>query len=97
MNPLTSALMLLGPGAIIGAPMMMQMKQAEKQARAIRNAREQARQEGIKNQNRAVEQGFNQRRQALGLGEMMRQPTGNDASQSGTVLTSVVGGNSILG
>lgn len=97
MDPLSAALLLSGVGAPL-APFTMQMNQARQQAKRVREAREQARQQGIQNQNRAVEQGFQNRRQALGLGEMMQQPTGDQASQQGTVLTSVLGnGNSILG
>ena len=79
-------------GAVIGG---IQAKSAEDAQYA---ARSEAKRLGINNQNAMVEQGYRKKNQARGIGDMT-SPTGNQASQTGTVLTSVTGDsqNSLLG
>ena len=88
MDPIIAGALIGGP---IGAFFGFQIEESRKQQERTRAAREEARQQGIQNENAAVRQGFNNRRQALGLGEVQ--------SQSGALLTSPLGEaqNSILG
>lgn len=83
--------------AIIGSA-LIGAYQAQEQASAARQAQSAARREGVQNQNKAIEEGFNARRSNFGLGDDMTSPLGNQASQSGTILTSTTSnGRSGLG
>lgn len=74
------------------------MYQSNQQARAAARAKRKAEDQAVKNQNRLVEEGFNKRRSAMGLGmQGAQQKTGLTASQTGSVLTSVTNGNEASG
>lgn len=91
MDPLSAAL-LIGSSVITA---FETKKAADSQAFAQRRAMKEAREDAISNRNALVEQQFNKRRQARGLGQGAAQ-TGGLASQSGSVLTSVTGGANSL-
>ena len=92
MDPVTAAILL---GTITS---MAGMRQSQQQAKAARRAAFNQKKAGIENQNRIVEEGFQKRQQAIGLGGKNRRVLGDLASQSGAALTSVTGeSNSILG
>jgi hypothetical protein len=93
MDPFTAAVLLGAATSLIG------MQQANQQARAQAKAGERAQDQAVKNKNQLVEQSFEKRKRALGLGEQGNPNplAGNQASQSGTILTSVTGDNNATG
>lgn len=93
-DPITTAL-LISAATTIGTG-LIGMYQANQQANAAAKAQKKAQDQAVKNQNRLVEEGFNKRRSAMGLGQTP-QKTGMMASQTGSILTSVGDGNQASG
>lgn len=97
---LDQALLIAATGGLAAAPIMMQQNaqmQVEQQEKAFKQAEKQAAQ----NQNALVKQTFEKRKQMAGLGDGwgLESPSGNQASQSGAILTSLgdVNAQSLLG
>lgn len=88
----------LGPlGSVIGGGIgAMYDSNQGKMRDAQRNMRK-LQGEGIANQNAVVEENYNKRKSAFGIGEKSTSPMGNAASQTGAILNSPSSGNSILG
>lgn len=84
-----------GLGAAVGGTIGAFKDMAEGRVRDAERMFKQQQNEGIMNQNKLVEANYKKSQQARGLGEGM-SPMGNQASQSGSVLTSVVQGNNSL-
>lgn len=85
MDPVTAAI-LIGGGSMI-----MQQQMAKQQAEAMRKAQRKQEEQSARNQNKLVEQNFQKRKQALGIGQGGGEFAGGVASQEGGVLTSVTG------
>ena len=84
MDPITAAILVGAITAGIGA------YTANEQMKAAEQAQEDAKQQATNNQNALVQQNYAKRKNALGLGGPT-SPSGNQASQTGGVLTSVSG------
>lgn len=90
MDPVTAAILMASVTAGI------QMYQSQEQANAQAAAQKEAEDKAVQNQNALVEEGFQKRRKAMGLGDVTEK-TGLIASQSGGILTSVTDGNQASG
>ena len=94
MDPITAALLIGAATTAVTAG--IGMYQGQQQAKAVARAQNKAQDKAVKNQNALVEEGFNKRRNAMGLGAQQAQG-GQVASQTGSVLTSVTNGNQASG
>jgi len=90
MDPFTAAILVGAATSMIG------MQQANSNARAQARAQRQAQDQAVENQNALVEEGYNKRKNAMGLGQN-KSGGGLVASQTGGVLTSVTDGNQASG